>query len=556
MDRTRPEPRAAAPALREPDTPAAQAAAGAIQALSRAARSFVLYDPGNALVRQFLGDFQEKVRAALQACGELSVEVRPFELAQGEVALYREGDRERSLAFRLYRDGVRRITFRPSVSWEELLTLLGILAVRYTSLRQQEEDAVTLLRKAEFQGIAVEAVAGFVPTEVNPEPELGELVRAAHHKAPPDWDVPMPRLPQPGALGWREVPAEALAALRQDESLEAVGPTAFALARDLLAEAVRAGWPAPNRDLAHFFVELRDFLLADGQLASLRQLLDLVASMGPGSLGDELLASLGDARMLDLVLERLPEDAVRLPPDLLAFAPVLGMEPILERLAAAGSEPRRALLVQLAEAMLPRGAEAVLARLPSFEPALAERLVRALVARAPRHAAEAGRRLLGLGGEPMGLLGLAAMEAGEGNVPVAPLVQLLGSPSEALRVRAAEVLGRKGDETAVPAVRQALEEPSRRSLREAEALGRALAQLAPLPAVRLFAVWLDPKGRLLRGLTAAQKVQQWAAVAGLAVMPDAMQDGHLGALAEHADKELRRHCLVALALRRKARAHG
>jgi len=185
-----------------------------------------------------------------------------------------------------------------------------------------------------------------------------------------------------------------------------------------------------------------------------------------------------------------------------------------------------------------------------------EHLLRALGQRAPEQLAEAGRRLLGQASEPLRLLGLGALEAGGTGEAMAPVIELLRAPSEALRVRAAEVLGRRGDETTVPAVRQALEAPAGRSLREAEVLGRALAELAPLPAARLFAGWLEPKARLLRGLTAEQKVQQWAAVAGLAAMPAALQDAHLTALAERADPELRRHCLAALAQRRKGRAHG
>ena len=556
MAPTSPAPSAPAATLGEPATPAAEAAAAAMVALARAARSFVLYDPGNALVRQFLGEYREKMREALGACGELSVEVHPFALALGEVALYREADRERSLAFKLYRDGVRRLSFKPSVSWEELLTLLVILAVRYTTVRQQEEDAVTLLRKAEFKGIAIDAVAGFVPVEANPEEVPEELARAAHRAIPPDWDVPMPRLAQPGALQWRDVPAETLAALRRDPGLDASSATALALARDVLGEAVRAGWPTPNPDLVQFLAELRDFLLADGQLAALQKLLELVATAGPPALRDAVLAVLGDARTLDLVLDRIPPDAGRLPPDVLAFVPALALEPILARLGAEAPGPRRGVLLQLVEAVLPRGAAALVAQLPSLEPAAVEHLLRALGQRAPEQLAEAGRRLLGQASEPLRLLGLGALEAGGTGEAMAPVIELLRAPSEALRVRAAEVLGRRGDETTVPAVRQALEAPAGRSLREAEVLGRALAELAPLPAARLFAGWLEPKARLLRGLTAEQKVQQWAAVAGLAAMPAALQDAHLTALAERADTELRRHCLAALAQRRKGRAHG
>jgi HEAT repeat protein len=527
-----------------------------MQALARATRSFALYDPGNALVRQFLSEYREQTRAALDACGELRVEVRPFELAMGGTVLYQDTDRERSLPFRLFRDGVRRFTFKPSVPWEELLTLLEILAIRYTSLRLQEEDAVTLLRKAEFTGIGIEAVTGFVPAEANPEPELEDLVRASHRQPPANWDVPMPRLPGPVALQWREVPAETLAALRREASIESVAPTVLSLARDLLAEAVHAAWPKPNRELTQFFIEIRDFLLAEGQLAPLRQLLEVVGSMGENEIRDEVLRGLADARALALVLESLPEGAAQLPPDVAALAPLLDVEAILDRLVAESSGARRPLLIQLLAALLPQRVEVVLARLPSLEPTLADELVRVIGARAPRRALDAGRQLLEHPDERLRLLGLTAIEMAPGSVPLAPLVKLLGARSEALRVRAAEVLGRKGDETVIDPVRQALENASGLSLREADALGRALAELAPLPAARLFAGWLEPKGRFLRGLTDEQKAQQWAAVAGLGVLPAALHDRQLAALAEGSDGELRKHCLGALAARRRARGHG
>ena len=100
-------------------------------ALSRTARSFLIYEPRNEAVRQSLADVREKMRQALDTGGALDLEVRPFELVrQGEV-VYLERDRERSLAFRMFRDGVRRLTIEPDVSWEELLRLLEILSIRY-----------------------------------------------------------------------------------------------------------------------------------------------------------------------------------------------------------------------------------------------------------------------------------------------------------------------------------------------------------------------------------------------------------------------------------------
>ena len=537
-----------------PTSPAAQAAAAAVVALARAARSFVLYDPGNALVRQLLGEYQARVREALGAHGDLVLELRPFQmLCRGEV-VYQDADREKSLAFKLFRDGVRRLVVRADASWQELLQLLEILALRSIGLRQQEDDTVTLLRKAEFRGIAIEAVEGFVPAEESPEAGLDEKAEQAGRAQPPaGWDTPLRKLPAPGPLAWREVPDELLAPLRAEEGEEATTELALSVAADLLAEAVRAGWPTPQPDLVAFFAELRDGLLADGQLAALRRLVDLLGGAGAAAMRDEMLRSLGDAHTLALVLESVPEDAFELPPALVPFVPLLGLEAALDALEhPATAEPRRRLLARLVAARLPREAAAVLARLPRLEPRIARELARTLVARAPERGTEVARQLLAQRDEALRLEGLNALEAADGTPPLRPLLDLLRDQSEAIRVRAAEVLGRRGDASVLPALQARLEEGRDPTPREAEALGRALAEIGPIPAARLFAPWLAPRAGFLRGLSAQQRAQQWAAVAGTGALPGAEAEATLNALADRSDGDLRKCCLAALARRRRA----
>src|SRR6266496_1644182 len=443
------QPDAASAVERGPSAPAAQAAAAALLALSRTARSFVLYDASNAVVRQLLAEYQAKMRDALDRHGEIAIELRPFDMLVGGEVVYHDADREKSLAFRLFRDGVRRLVFATRVTWDELLTLLEILAVRYTGVRQQEEDTVTLLRKAELHGIAIEAVEGFTPAEETPEPELEATAASARRYQPPaGWDTPLQKLPPPGPLAYREVSEDALAdvrALGEDEGQDGVAELALSVARDLLAEAVRSGWPTPNKDLAAFFAELRDGLLADGQLASLRRLVDLLGEAGGGELRDGMLRGLGDART----------------PDLVPFLPLLGIGAALDQLAPGATEVgegRRRLLTKLVLARLPREADAVLARLPVLDIRLARDLARTIVARAPERSNEVARQLLAQRDEALRLEGLAALEGAPGEVPLRPLCDLLHDASEAVRVRAVEVLGRRGDESVLDLLRGAIED--------------------------------------------------------------------------------------------------
>src|SRR3954469_9596155 len=108
-------------------TPPGRAANAALRAFSRAARAFTLYDAQNEAVRRFLQDYRDALSAFLAAHGPLDVEVRPFELAlKGEV-VHAEKDREKSLASRLFRDGIRRLCIQPGAPWTEELKLLEVL---------------------------------------------------------------------------------------------------------------------------------------------------------------------------------------------------------------------------------------------------------------------------------------------------------------------------------------------------------------------------------------------------------------------------------------------
>lgn len=193
-------------------SPRAQAAAALVGALAKAARAFTLYDPGNALVRQFIADYQARAAPATLG-GMLTLDVRPFELGLEKEVVYQEEDRERSLAFKLFRDGVRKLTFSRGVAAEELLRLLQIVAVRFVGVRQAEDDLVTLLRKAEFRDIGFSAVEGYAPEDDAPEAGL----RQRGGEPPAGFDTPLPRLPPPGPIAYAPVPEEALAALRAEE---------------------------------------------------------------------------------------------------------------------------------------------------------------------------------------------------------------------------------------------------------------------------------------------------------------------------------------------------
>ena len=51
-----------------------------LRALARASRSFLIYDPRNEAIRDFLRSYRETMYHALEKFGEIELEIRPFEM--------------------------------------------------------------------------------------------------------------------------------------------------------------------------------------------------------------------------------------------------------------------------------------------------------------------------------------------------------------------------------------------------------------------------------------------------------------------------------------------
>jgi len=536
------------------------AAAAFVQALAKASRAFTLYDPSNDVIRQFLSDYRAR-GAEATAEGPLAVDVLPFELQVDGVQVYREEDRERSLAFRLFRDGVRRVTFARGVSPDHLSTLLRILAVRFSGIRQSEDDVVTLLRGADLGTIEVVAVEGWVPDEEMPElrSEGGGGAPAPRRGARPPGgsDKPFPKLPAPGPIAYQPVPEEALAPLREAEAPGALARNAARTAAELIRLASQGALPA--EEAAAFLAEVRDHLVLEKELVALFALADVALAQPEGPLRSALLRAMADARLLEAVLAAVPEGSTALPPRVARLMPFVPAGAVLDLLAREEREGRRAVLLALATARLPADAEAVLARLRTLPGAVARSLAQVVAARAPERADSAAAALAEHADPEVQVAGLRALAGAQHRRPAAPLVRLLSSPVEAVRIGAAWALERHGDAAAAREVAAALEERSGYSRAEAEALGRTLARVHPAVASRLFDEWLSRRRGLmaaLRGEKEHELLKRWAAVAGLGVLPGESAVLRIEEVAEDADEELRRHCQATLARRQKELADG
>jgi len=538
-------------------SPHAVAAGAALLALTRAARSFTLYDPANKVVRALIADYRDRFGAVLEGHGALVLDVHPFELTLGREVVYLERDRERSLAFRLFRDGVRRLSFAAGTRWDELLRLLQILSIRYTGVRQQEDDLVTLLRKAGFESVQVAAIEGFVPEEEHQESPLDpELLRGARERYdPPQWDHPLPPFPEAAPLLYRPVTEGLLARLRSEEAEDAIATQALRAVSELL----QAPGEPDLKDVLGFTLEVREFLLVEGRADLIVELARLVkASLGTtAEASASFLESWFDARTLAALVAALSPDATEVPPplaELLDAAPPATIDRLFDLLAAEGDGPRAPLLRMLLVRSCRHAPQALATRLRAAQGETAATLFRLLETVDPQAAHHTAVEA-STGGEA--LLQREALRH-LGAVPFTPEVaralhHLVESAHESVRLAALPVMAARGGPRVFAALRAHVDKHATRlHAAEAEAAGQALVRSSSRDALETFKAWLRPKGGgLLDKLVKmhAPEPLQRVAVSGLGSIAGPEATSLLELLADHGDAALRPEAEAALAAR-------
>ena len=143
--------------------------------LGKALRAYQLYDRRNPVYRKFLGDLREAFRAVWATQSGLHLVVEENRITWKGEEVYRNAQRSDSLAFLLYRDGVREFTPLAGIEEEEMEGLLDVLH-KAKHAREDADDLVTLLWDLDSQFLRYEVVDLLAGIEI-PEAGQGELER-------------------------------------------------------------------------------------------------------------------------------------------------------------------------------------------------------------------------------------------------------------------------------------------------------------------------------------------------------------------------------------------
>ena len=547
-------------------TPAGKATNEMLRALARTARSFLMYDTKNEAIKGFLEVYQAEAQKAFDAFGEMELEIRPFEMLRKGEVVYLERDRERSLAFRLFRDGVRKITIQPTVAWEELLRLLEIMSIRYTGINQQEEDIVTLLLKSGFNHIQISAVEGFVPDD---EEYCADDISAAaarkvrserraksHVEVPRDWDLPLPAALSPKELQFNPIDEEILAALQQEGTSAALASNTVILVQEMLRAVIDPIDPTTPQDVSGLLSEARDFLLSEGQLAPLLELLRSLESIlrDAPSQAKEIFDSFISVAAVRKILMSIPRGSTTAPPELielLDLVPVDHFKMLIELLETERGRTTRTILKDLIQKYIQDDIEVGLNKIAQSNEDIASDIFDALVKAKPEEQKRIALFTLQRSERKLLLQAFEIIkELDDISEFTTILHEKLTSEHAEVRMMSMELLADTKDIKLFKLLFQKAQKENF-SLKEAEVIGNVLYRINPSVCFQDMYDWIKPQGLFSFKKISTSKQQKWVAIAALALIDKPEIEKTLIKLKKTASEDISQACTKALYRRQK-----
>jgi hypothetical protein len=128
--------------------------------LSRAAKNYQMYLSNNRMFLTSLDSLENALQDFLEVNETLTLVVHEFELLYENTVVYSNTDKFQSIAFRMYRDGIRLLSFHRGLTKDDILALFDVLT-RCMETDNLEEDFVTLLWEKDLQAITYYEVNDF-----------------------------------------------------------------------------------------------------------------------------------------------------------------------------------------------------------------------------------------------------------------------------------------------------------------------------------------------------------------------------------------------------------
>ncbi len=122
-----------------------------MQIVSKGMRATQLYLPNNPVYQRAVDNIRNAFRQIWQATDDLIFDIGETEMRWEDHAIYSQEQRNESIAWTLYKDGVRSLSFKPGVEDAEIVRFLAVLQQAKNLQADAPDDLLTLLWAEDFQ---------------------------------------------------------------------------------------------------------------------------------------------------------------------------------------------------------------------------------------------------------------------------------------------------------------------------------------------------------------------------------------------------------------------
>ena len=122
-----------------------------MQVISKGMRATQLYMPNNPVYQRAVDNIRTAFRQIWQATDDLIFDIGETEMRWEDNSIYSQDQRNESIAWTLFKDGVRSLTFKPGVEELEIVRFLAVLQQAKNLQADAPDDLLTLLWAEDFQ---------------------------------------------------------------------------------------------------------------------------------------------------------------------------------------------------------------------------------------------------------------------------------------------------------------------------------------------------------------------------------------------------------------------
>jgi HEAT repeat protein len=159
-----------------------------MRSLLKAIKAFKLYESNNPMLAKQLEELTTKFMGHLDRYQALNLQVGEYKLLFERKPIYENTDMKESLAFLLYKDGVREIRFLKGLEDQEISDFLDILG-KNEQISRLEDDIVTLLWQKDFAHITYFATDEFMEANAAHVPATYDEIEAGLEFSPEEGDA-------------------------------------------------------------------------------------------------------------------------------------------------------------------------------------------------------------------------------------------------------------------------------------------------------------------------------------------------------------------------------